>query len=144
VTTLPPRCPAPHRAVPRPAHAQPHVRYQKPDLDGLFDEKKPKEEALEWLSGVEVLAEGYEHEDVERLLELFAIGTREGEAVLKSSELASWREARHMAALDVAHEYLDDYNLEQLATGKCRHLHPRTVSRVQAEFIFAFVCLYAP
>jgi hypothetical protein len=49
-----------------------------------------------------------------------------------------------MAALDVAHEYLDDYNLEQLATGKCRHLHPRTVSRAQAEFLAAFVCLHAP
>jgi hypothetical protein len=122
-----------------------HVKYPKPGLSYLVaNEKKLKEEALKWLSGVEVLAEGYEHEDVERLLELFAIGTRQGEAVLKSSELASWREARHMAALDVAHESLDDYNLEQLATGKCRHLHPRTVSRVQAEFLAAFVCLYAP
>jgi hypothetical protein len=133
-----------------------HVKYHYPGLGDLFDEKKvkedmidpkvfryeqkPQEEALEWLSGVEVLAEGYEHEDVERLLELFAIGTREGEAVLKSSELASWREARHMAALDVAHEYLDDYNLEQLATGKCRHLYPHTLSRAQAEFLAAFAC----
>jgi hypothetical protein len=121
-----------------------HVKYQKPGLGDLFDEKKLKEEAMEWLSGVEVLEEGYEHEDVERLLELFALGTRQGEAVLKSSELASWREARHMAALDVAHECLDDYNLDQLATGKCRHLHPRTVSRVQAEFLAGFVCLHAP
>jgi hypothetical protein len=80
---------------------------------------------------------------MERLLELFHVGTRQDE-VLKSSELVSWREARHMAALDVAHEYLDDYNLEQLATGKCRRLHPRTVSRVQAEFLAAFVCLHAP
>jgi hypothetical protein len=81
---------------------------------------------------------------MERLLELFAIGTRQGEAVLKSSELASWRKARHMAALDVAHEYLDDFNLEQMATGKCSHLHPRTVSRAQTEFLAAFVCLYTP
>ena len=123
-----------------------HVKYQKPDLGdfarGSCNEKL-KKEALEWLSGVELLQEGYEHEDVERLLELFHVGTRQDE-VLKSSELVSWREARHMAALDVAHEYFDNYNLQQLATGKCRQLHPLTVSRVQAEFLAAFVCLHAP
>jgi hypothetical protein len=124
-----------------------HVPYHKPErfygLLNMRDEQTIKQ-AHEWLSGVELLQEGYEHEDVERLLELFDIGTRQGEPVLKSSELASWREARHMAALDVAHEYFNDYNLEQLATGKCRQLYPFTVLRVEAEFLAAFVCIHSP
>jgi hypothetical protein len=138
-----------------------HVRYPHPDLRDLFNSPFPlstkddstsdkgqtrvtRQQAVECLSGVELLQEGYEHEDMDRLLELFDVGTRQGEPVLKSSELPSWWEARHMAALDVNHEYFDDYNLTQLATGKCQQLYPRAMSRVDAEFLSAFVCIHSP
>jgi len=49
-----------------------------------------------------------------------------------------------MAALDITHEHFDDYNLEQLATGKCVDIYPRSMSRVEAEFVAAFVCLHSP
>jgi hypothetical protein len=117
-------------------------RYPQPDLPNFSG--NAEEQALEWLSSLELLQAGYEHQDSERLLDLFAIGTREGESVLKSTELSSRRDACHMTVLDVAHEHFDDYNLEQLATGKCLHIYPRSMSRVEVEFVAAFVCLHSP
>jgi hypothetical protein len=118
-----------------------HVKYPKPALEVDFEEDK---EGLAWLAGVELLKRGYTHEDMERVLELFALGTRQGEQVLRSSELASEWEAAQMAALNVAHESFDGVNLVQLATGKTNKVHLSAVSPIQAAFLAAFVSLHAP
>ena len=49
-----------------------------------------------------------------------------------------------MTVLDVTHEHFDDYNLEQLAAGKCLHIYPDSMSRVAVEFVSAFICLHSP
>jgi ankyrin repeat protein len=118
-----------------------HVKYPKPSLEVEYEEDK---EGLAWLAGVELLKRGYTHEDMERVLELFALGTRQGEQVLRSSELASEWEASQMAALNVAHESFDGVNLVQLATGKTNKVHLSAVSPIQAAFLAAFVSLHAP
>ena len=49
-----------------------------------------------------------------------------------------------LAALNVTHEYFDNVNLMQVATGKIRQMHLTTVSRKHAAFLAAFVAIHAP
>ena len=87
-----------------------HARFPEPELkvNGERDA-----EGLAWLSEVALLRDGHMREDMERLLELFAMGTEQGKSVLQPSQLSSERDAWHMAALDVTHEYFGNFNLEQ-------------------------------